>query len=238
MKALTTTLLASAALAIAATGTAQAALSISAIQGGAPTGVIKDNLDALPLGSGGGLTATGIFVSFNPTAKAVQGDASGEYAAPFLSGSNGAGFGNAPVPGPDNTTYVTSGSTGNGGNDSITFLLPANGGLGYLYFGLLWGSIDDYNTLTFFDGAATVGTVTGANVTANPNGDQGLNGTRYVNITSTLKFDRVVATSTSFAFEIDNIAYNETIPVPAPAALGLFGIGLLGLAFAARRRRV
>jgi hypothetical protein len=237
MRAFTTTLLASAACVLAATGAAQAALTIAAIQGGAPTGVIKDNLDALPLGSGGGATATGITVSFNPTAAAVQGSVSGQYAAPFLSGSNGAGFGNAPVPGVDNTTYVTSGSTGNGGNDSITFLLPTNGGIGYLYFGLLWGSIDDFNTLTFFDGNTSVGSVTGAQVTATPNGDQGLNGTRYVNITSTLKFDRVVATSSQFAFEIDNIAYNATIPVPAPAALGLFGVGLLGLGFVARRRR-
>jgi len=234
MSSMKSLLLAAAALTVVGAGAAEAALSLNAIQGGAPTGSVRDNLDALPLGSGGGVTATGITVSFNPSAAAVQGSVDGEYAAPFISGSNGVGFGNAP--GQDTTTYVTSGSTGNGGNDSITFLLPANGGVGYLYFGLLWGSIDDYNTLEFFDGATPVGTVTGAQVTATPTGDQGAAGTRYVNITSTVKFDRVVATSSEFAFEIDNIAYNATIPVPAPAALGVFGVGLLGLAWAARRR--
>jgi hypothetical protein len=224
---------------LAASGVAQAALTVSGSIGGAPTGVVRDNLDALPLGSAGGVTATGITVSFNPTAQTVQGSLSGQYAAPFLSGGNGVGFGPGGTDQPngvDATRYVTSGSTGNGGNDSITFLLPANGGLGYLYFGLLWGSVDSFNTLSFFDGNTLIGSITGSNVTASPNGNQGVNGTLYVNITSTVAFDRVVATSTSFAFEIDNVAYNETVPVPAPAALGLFGVGLLGLAWARRRR--
>jgi len=98
--------------------------------------------------------------------------------------------------------------------------------------------VDSYNTLSFYDGATLVGSLTGGQVTASPNGNQGVNGTLYVNITSTLPFDRVVATSSAFAFEFDNIAFNRTDPtaVPAPAALGLFGIGLVGLALARRRR--
>ena len=116
-----TLLFATAAMTMIGAGAANAALSISAIQGGAPTGSVRDNLDALPLGSAGGVTATGITVSFNPTAAAVQGSVGGQYAAPFISGTNGAGFGNAP--GQDTTTYVTSGSTGNGGYDRLVALL-------------------------------------------------------------------------------------------------------------------
>jgi len=234
--------LAAAALLACSAGTANAAVFVSGSVGGAPTGVVLDNLDWLPLGIAGGLSPqSGITVSIVTNGAAVQGTLGGQYAAPFLSGGNGTGFGNpigtANQPnGVDGTTYLTSGSTGSVGTAMVTIDLPDNSGLGYLYFGLLWGSVDDYNTLQFYNGSDLVGTVTGSDVTASPNGDQGVNGTLYVNIVSTLAFNRVVATSSDFAFEFDNLAFNETSPVPAPAAAGLLGLGLLGL-FAARNRR-
>jgi hypothetical protein len=117
----------------------------------------------------------------------------------------------------------------------VEILLPNNGGLGYDYFGLLWGSVDGYNTLAFYDGMTLVGSVTGSNVTASPNGNQGVNGTLYVNINSTLPFNRVVATATQYAFEFDNIAFNRA-EVPEPGTLALLGLGLLGVS-AARRRK-
>ena len=48
---------------------------------------------------------------------------------------------------------------------------------------------------------------------ANPSGDQGANGTAYVNITATggIAFDLVVATSGGNASEFDDIAFSETI---------------------------
>jgi len=227
----------------ASIGTASAALSVSGSVGGAPTGVILDNLDWLALGSAGGVSPqSGITVNLTPGAQAVQGSVAGQYAAPFLSGGNGTGFGN-PIgsnqpDGVNTTTYLTTGSTGAIAASQVEILLPGNAGAGYLYFGLLWGSVDSYNTLSFFDGASLVGSITGSDVTASPNGDQGVEGTLYVNITSTESFNRIVATSSQFAFEFDNIAFNRSIPVPVPAPgpLALLGLGLLGAASLRRRR--
>ena len=88
--------------------------------------------------------------------------------------------------------------------------------------------MDSYNTLSLYDGLTLVGTVTGTDVTSNANGDQGVNGTYYVNITSGTSFNTVVATSTSNAFEFDNVAYNvSAVPEPSSFILGL--VGMMGV---------
>ena len=202
---------------------AHATLTVSAAVGGAPTGVNYVNFDDLALGSAGGIS-DGVGVAFDPDGQAVQGSVSGIYAAPYLSNGNGVPFGD-PENGPDTTTFL---STGLG---SATLSFP---GL-EKYVGLLWGSVDAYNTLSLYDGEALVGSITGTTVTAGANGDQGVNGTYYVNISSTLPFNKVVATSSQYAFEFDNVAYNRTA-VPEPTTLALFVGGLIGLA-AIRRRQ-
>lgn len=207
-----------------AANAANAAFIINATVGGAPTGVSYANFDNLPLGAIGG-TSGGIGVTFIPDGQTVTGASAGVYAAPFISNSNGIPFGDPTVSGPDTTKYLTTGV------GSAVLVFPAL----QQYMGLLWGSVDSYNNLQFFNGLVSVGIVTGNDI-ALAGGDQGINGTYYANIVSTLPFDRVVASSTTYAFEFDNVAYNPTPPtrVPEPLSLGLLGLGILGLGFARR----
>jgi hypothetical protein len=192
-------------------------LTVSASVGGAPTGVSYANFDNLPLGNTGGVSG-GISVSFTGDGQAVQGSQSDVYAAPYLSNGNGTLFGD-PNNGPDATTYLTTGV------GSVILTMPGQ----EMYLGLLWGSVDTYNTLSFYEGSTLIGSVTGTQVTASADGDQGQNGTFYVNINSTESFNQVVATSSSYAFEFDNVAYNpSSVPEPSSFALGIAGfMGLL-----------
>jgi hypothetical protein len=219
-------------------GTARAGLVVNGSVGGAPNGVVKENFDSLIPGNTTTTTlSSGITVSYQPDAQPVTGSSTGFYAAPFLSGDNGLGFGPSGTNQPnglDATPYLTTGSTGSFSGASLTLTLP---GL-ERYLGLLWGSVDTFNTLSFYNGATLVGVVTGSDVVASPNGDQSVNGTLYVNINADAAsaFNRVVATSSQYAFEFDNVAFNRT-PIPEPASLALLGAGLAGLGLMRVRRR-
>lgn len=202
--------------------------SFSSINGGAALGSPKLNLDNLVLGNSTQWADGTLKVSFTGSGQVVQGAASGLYAAPFVSGSNGAGFGSPNQPnGADTTKYLSTGI----GSVVLDFSTQQN------YFGLLWGSVDDYNTLSFYNGGSLVGSFTGLDVWASANGHQGQQGTFYVNFYNLDGyFDRVVASSTQYAFEFDNIAYNANGVPEGGTTLSLIGLALAGLV-ALRRRR-
>jgi hypothetical protein len=216
------------AASISVSPSAHADVFTNAVVGGAPTGVNYVNFEDLALGAGGG-TSGGIGVSFTSDGQAVQGAVGGQYAAPFLSSSNGFLFGDNTVSGADKATYLTTGL------GSVTLIMPGV----EKYFGILWGSVDGYNTLSFYKGGNLVRAVTGTDVNASANGDQGANGTFYVNFTftGTDAFDKVVAKSSQYAFEFDNVSYNPTVPTPEPSTMLIGGAGLLVACFAKRRGR-
>jgi hypothetical protein len=105
-------------------------------------------------------------------------------------------------------------------------------------FGLYWGSVDTYNSLTFYNGNTVVATISGADV-APPlaaNGgqtDYASNG--YILISALPQFDRVVAASSSNSFEFDNVAAG-TSAVPEPSTWAMLLIGFAGIGYAGFRR--
>jgi hypothetical protein len=112
---------------------------------------------------------------------------------------------------------------------------------------LLWGSIDSYNKLEFFNGATLVGSFDGTYINGLLAALPQYNGTNFEKV-ALLQFrgfgpggfNKAVFTSTQAAFEfgLANGSLTPLLsPVPIPAALPLFGTALGGLFFLRSRRR-
>ncbi|MCC2683030.1 MAG: hypothetical protein K0S36_2594 [Nitrosospira multiformis] len=216
---------------------ASLAALISASIGGNPVGaVVYENFN--DLSSSGGMSSKGINVTFSgiDSGTAALPDVSGKYAAPYVLKATDQLFNDSPQEdGVDLSQYLVTGI------GSVTLDLNVH----HQYFGLLWGSVDSYNTLSFYDGNTLLFSFTGHDVTSLPNGNQGVDGTYYVNITSDVSFDRVIASSSQYSFEFDNVALaidplilssQEIFEIPEPGTLTLLGLGLLAGYFARRSR--
>ncbi|PTR17650.1 putative secreted protein with PEP-CTERM sorting signal [Nitrosospira sp. Nsp2] len=187
-----------------------AATTLTAAVGGTPVGTGPYvNFDSLA--ATGGTVDGGITVSFRGIGAGAIAlpQVVGKYASPYIMGGNGALFGNNQADGLGVSQYL---STGIG---EVTLQLDQY----HNYFGLLWGSVDDYNRLSFYDGANLLFSYTGLDVDPLANGNQGAAGTFYVNITSDTAFNRVVALSTKYGFEIDNVALNTNLAIPAEVSV-------------------
>ncbi|RBP04045.1 hypothetical protein DFR50_14117 [Roseiarcus fermentans] len=130
-------------------------------------------------------------IQFSGTAGVYNGTKSGVAAAPYTSS------------GPQTTNYLAAESNG-----PVTINFAQN----QQYFGMNWGSVDSYNTLSFYQGSALVAQYTGSNVVASANGSQGADGSDIVNFdfNNSASYNKVVMTSSSPAFEFDMIASSAT----------------------------
>jgi hypothetical protein len=98
------------------------------------------------------------------------------------------------------------------------------------------GSLDDYNTITFKSGGATIGSFNGLQLQVPANGDQGAANTnrRFYFDFGGDNVDEIVFQSSKNSFEFDNIAVSA-VPEPGVWALMIAGFGMMGAAL--RRRR-
>jgi hypothetical protein len=123
----------------------------------------------------------------------------------------------------DASNYVTVPVNVNSIPQTVTVTLPSTDD----YFGLWWGSVDTYNTLTFYDNGVEVASFTGSDIAPPANGNQTASSENlYVNFVGLPDFNSFSMTSSQYAFEADNIAVGF---VPEPMSILLLGLGLLGV---------
>ncbi len=153
---------------------------------------------------GGGNT-----IDFSGTAGLYNSTKSGVAAAPYT------------ATGPQLTNYFAAEPSG-----AVTFNYVQD----QQYFGLNWGSVDSYNSLSFYEGSTLVASYTGSQITSNAHGSQSADGSDIVNFNFSggATYNKVVMTTTTPAFEFDTVAFStQSVPLtggtgPGPTVVKVY----------------
>jgi len=212
-------------------GAAVVAGAVTAIS--QPASAISFNTSAGPTSSFSGVTTVGfenvnVVVPSGSSGSSVSATGYTENGIKFTGGgiAKGSVSGQFASP-PGSNNYLTL-----GGPTDFSPVTIALGGLKG-YFGMFVGSLDTYNTIEFLKAGVSKAIFGGAALPpTNPNGNKSVG--VYYNFfgdSNSDLFDTVKLSSTSPAFEVDNIATRTAIPTPALLP------GLIGMGVAAWRKR-
>lgn len=194
-----------------------------------PTAACTGNASAPPLTNFGELND--LFAGPLATSIGNVSFIAGDDDADIVSGRQG---GQSGMPWADSSPYLVIAGIGDGNTGAVTLDLSDTNSN---FFGLYWGSIDTYNTITFNMSDSTSQAFTGSQIIGGIEADGNqfdVNSNAYIGwLAQGAQFDSVTLSTTRRAIEVDNFAFG-TINVPAPGAMAIFGFGLLALA--ARRR--
>jgi hypothetical protein len=187
------------------------------------------NTNKTPLGQTGSYSTP--FASFSGGGVIVKGSSSGNYAAPWIGPG---GFA-------DPFRYLAVGANQ---SEEISFSSEKTA------FGLYWGSIDSYNTISFYNEGSLVYTLNGAGlnsaITSGPKltdggGQTGFKSNGFVSFYDLGDFNEVVLSSTQNAFEVADLeAYgpkNVVSGVPESSTWFMMILGFVGVGLVAYRRK-
>ncbi|MEH2250394.1 Npun_F0296 family exosortase-dependent surface protein [Nostoc sp.] len=156
------------------------------------------------------------------TPTVVSGTSNGQYAAPLGDEHNYL-----------TVSPTTSNVPGNTGPVTIDFEQALD------YFGLYWGSVDNYNLIAFYNGSKLLQSFDGSQLPSGGNSSQtNPQDNIFVNFfaDSGQTFNKIVLSSDGVAFESDNHSYRlASVPEPT-TTLGLLAFGVMSAGSFVKRK--